>query len=169
MVWPKGRRRTEPIYNRGKGKCVAWLHEHANYDGPDCLIWPFSTARGYGNLGFNGELCYAHNIMCEIVHGPAPTPAHQAAHSCGRGHLACVHPKHISWKTPSENQLDKRTHGTSYRGGRRRKLTSFDADAIRLLKGKMTHDEMAAIFKVSRRNIGAILDGRSWVQNKKSA
>jgi hypothetical protein len=34
------------------------------------------------------------------------------------------------------------------------------------MRGRATHDEMAAWFEISRRNIGAILDGRSWPEKR---
>jgi hypothetical protein len=148
-----------------KFKTHKWLFEHQHYAGNDCLIWPYSRARGYGNMKFHDKITYAHTVMCELVHGPPPTPQHQAAHSCGAGTEACVNPRHLSWKTPSENQLDKRVHGGLYRGGRRKKLTIHEVRAIRAMRGRATHDEMAAWFEISRRNIGAILDGEAGQKN----
>lgn len=152
------------LAGKGKGAAVTWLREHASHQDDACLIWPFSIVRGYGNVGINGKIYYAHRYMCEMVNGPPPTPKHQAAHSCGCGHAGCVNPRHLSWKTPSENQLDKREHGTAYKEGRRNKLHPQDVIAIRTLKGVRTQDELAEMFGVSRRNIGAILDGRSWLK-----
>lgn len=148
--------------NKGKGKGIEWLRAHAAYDGDDCLIWPFSTARGYGHLGVDGKLVYAHTVMCELVNGPAPTPEHQAAHSCGRGHEACVSGKHLSWKTQSGNQLDRRVHGTKNEGnGWKPKLSWEQVQEIRALASTKTHDELAAQFNTSRRNIGSIINGKS--------
>lgn len=149
---------------KGEGKTIQWIREHANYPHNDwCLIWPFSTIRGYGNFTYMGEDFYAHAYICELVHGPAPSPEHQPAHSCGMGHEGCTNPRHLSWKKPSENQQDKRDHGTSMQLGRARfKLKPEDVAYLRALKGKKTHDELARIFGISRRNVGAILDGRSW-------
>jgi len=149
---------------KGDGLCIQWLKEHSSYPRQDwCLIWPFSTARGYGHFGHLGVSYYAHVYMCELVHGPAPTDRHQAAHSCGMGHESCVNPHHLSWKTPEENQQDKRLHGTAQKHGRLRfKLSMEEVAHIRALAGQKTHDELARLFGVSRRNIGAIIDGRSW-------
>jgi hypothetical protein len=148
--------------NLGKSKCRLWLLEHAAYDGDDCLIWPFNRCRGYGLFGHMGEMLYAHRFMCELVHGEAPSTTHHAAHTCGRGQDGCVNPKHLEWKTPSANQLDKRIHGGAYRGGRKRKLTVREVRVIRAMNGRATHDEMAQWFEISRRNVGAIVDGRTW-------
>jgi HNH endonuclease len=101
-------------YNKGKGKAYLWLKEHCSFDGDDCLTWPFSKhPTGYGCFGHLGKQRYAHRFMCELANGPAPADGLEAAHSCGKGHLSCVNPKHLSWKTPSENKLDQSRHGTN--------------------------------------------------------
>ena len=148
--------------SRGNGAAIRWLIEHKDYAGEGCLIWPFSRKRGYGQFVHEGENHYAHRYMCKLVNGPPPTDQHQSAHSCGRGEDACVHPLHVFWKTPSENQLDKRIHGTTNANGGRLKLTPEDVARIRSLKGQVTQDQMAKMFGVSRRNIGAVLQRRSW-------
>src|SRR3990167_5821208 len=94
-------------YNYGKGKAAAWLRAHADYHGDDCLIWPFARKQdGRGQIGYEGETYGAHEFMCILVNGPAPSPIHETAHSCGNGHGGCVNPKHLSWKTPTENHID---------------------------------------------------------------
>lgn len=85
---------------RGEGKTIKWLRAHTDYSHDWCLIWPFvSKLHGYGQFGYLGKNYYAHRFMCELAHGPAPSPLHEAAHSCGRGHEGCVNPQHLSWKT----------------------------------------------------------------------
>lgn len=141
-------------------KTHKWISMHVDFRRDECLPWPYSRARGYGNLKYENRITYAHVVMCEQVNGSAPSSEHQAAHSCGN--TWCVNPKHISWKTPSENQLDKRTHGTTPKEPGKYKLTPEDVARIRSLQGEMTHDNLAEMFGVSRRNIGAILQRRSW-------
>lgn len=157
-----GQRPAAAGWNKGKGKARRWLADHVGYPHDYCLIWPFSLTRGYGRFVYYGTGYYAHRFMCELVHGPAPTLEHQAAHSCGRGAEGCVNPHHLSWKTPSGNQLDKRDHGTACNKDYRYKLTPDQVLEIRSLKGIMTQDELAVKFGVGRQNIGAILTGRSW-------
>jgi hypothetical protein len=153
---------------RGQGKAVKWLWGHIDYNGLDCLIWPFARFHtGYGNFGHLGKHYSAHRFMCALVHGPAPSALHVAAHSCGRGQHGCVHPRHVSWKTRSENELDKREHGTSKwresaRNGKRYKLTREQVLEIRELEGKRSAAELEKQFGVTRSNIRSIWKRESW-------
>lgn len=102
--------------NTSRGAPLRWLRSRVGYVGSGCLTWPFALHRdGYGNLKFDGSTIGAHRLMCEFVHGPAPTGNHQAAHSCGNGHLGCVNPRHLRWATPAENANDKAVHAAQRR------------------------------------------------------
>ena len=148
--------------NKGKGRGIQWLRANAGHKGEECLIWPFSKARGYGQFGHLGRVLRAHKFMCELVNGRAPSPKHEAAHSCGKGHLACVHPQHLSWKTPTENQRDRRKHGTQ---GNQRGKNVLNADQvadIRAMGLHRTQQEIADDYGVTRENIGRILRRKNW-------
>lgn len=137
-----------------------WLEMHLEHqDREFCLIWPFARAQnGYGVAGRAGYI-RPHRIMCEHRHGPPPSPAHQAAHSCDRGHHACVNPWHLDWKTPSENQCDR------FRGQppkKREKLTPEQVDEIRLMKSRERTVDTAARFGVTEANIRQIQAGKIW-------
>lgn len=148
---------------KGEGKAYQWLLDHLSYDADYCLIWPFyRNPNGYGQMGHNGQSYWAHRFMCELAHGPAPSPDHEVAHSCGNGAGGCAHPKHLSWKTKSENLLDCREHGTQSRvrkGSAR--LTDSQVEQIRDLKGKKTQAEIAFTFGVSEPTVRDIFLGRS--------
>lgn len=105
----------------------------------------------------------AHRFMCEQKHGPAPDDTCHAAHSCGN--RRCVNPNHLSWKTQSANQLDRRTHGTNNKT--RRKITQRQADQIKALKGIETGIETAARYGVTESNVRQIQDGKTWANNGK--
>lgn len=94
------------------GEPLAYVHETViSYRGDDCLIWPFSkNTEGYAHVKSGGNLVLVHRISCVAAHGSPPSTSHQAAHSCGNGHLGCVNPKHLRWATPKENCADKRMH-----------------------------------------------------------
>lgn len=151
--------------NKGKGKGIAFLRAHmADDDGP-CLIWPMfrDQVNGDGVVGHNGRMYKAHRLMCILAHGEPPSPTHQSAHSCGNRSDGCVHPKHVSWKTPSENMLDTVIHGTAKKAGApRAKLTPAAAAEIRALAGTMSHVELGKRFGVHRTCVGKVLRGELW-------
>lgn len=122
--WHRHRRLGDPL---GGGKMRAPVGEPLRYlrevvlafDGDECLIWPYArTSSGYGNLGIEDGNAVVSRLVCERVYGPPPTPDHEAAHSCGRGHEGCVTQNHLSWKTATENQADRVAHGTVNSGQR---------------------------------------------------
>ena len=145
---------------------LEWMQFHVNHKGKRCLVWPFSVNwNGYGHLrppGL-GKTVYAHRYMCELVHGPAPTETHQASHSCGNGRGGCVNPKHLGWKTPSDNMMDRRAHGTSKRTKRWSQRTSLNQDQvaeIKALKGKMNQREIAEKFGISYQHVSFVQQGK---------
>lgn len=142
-----------------------WLKERASSAGEECLFWPFGRNwNGYGHLKPHGQrTAYAHRVMCELAHGEAPSPIHVAAHSCGRGSAGCVNPNHLSWKTPRENQLDRRAHGTDRRhvwwnnkGG----VPPEHIAQIQALKGKKNQREIASMFGISYQHVSLIQQGK---------
>lgn len=136
-----------------------------SYTGKDCLTWPYGTnSDGYGQTKADKKRILVHRYVCELVHGAPPTPKHEAAHNCGNGHLGCVNPNHVEWKTRTENEADKRIHGTRVRGERqgRSKLTEQQVREILALRGKATQADVASKYGVSRRHVGAIQSGAKW-------
>lgn len=141
-----------PIF---KKTATAWLKEHVDHAGDDCLTWPFArTLGGAGSVsgravGRKGNLS-ASRAMCILAHGEPPTPKHVAAHSCGKGHEACVNPRHLRWATMKENAADTLLHGTRpvLVGARSNRLTKLQVRAVRLLDGQLSPEEMARAFRV---------------------
>jgi hypothetical protein len=146
-------------HHLGKGKCIRWIREHQNYAGDDCLIWPYNKCFGYGIFGYNGQKgIYVHRFMCELANGPPPTPKHQAAHTCGKGHDGCANPRHLVWKTASENQLDRRRHGTHVLNpdGQKGRLTEQQRQEIREIGDRMKLFDIADRYGISTRHVRRI-------------
>lgn len=138
---------------RRSGKGYKWLLEHVDYDGEGCLTWPFRVNPFWGRaqFGVDGKLEWAHRYMCKLVHGEPPPGKPYAAHECGNGHLACVHPKHVFWKSSSENAFDRRLHGRPEGGkGRRAHLTPEQIAEIQSSRGRVAQFALANKFGVSR-------------------
>jgi hypothetical protein len=135
------------------------------YQGDECLTWPYQrNNQGRGVLGINGRSQIVSRLVCIQRHGPPPSRKHQAAHDCGKGHLACVTPNHINWKTAKQNQADHIAHGTSNRGERHglSKLSQDDVRAILGLKGLKKQYEIAETYGVSKSLISRIHRGLNW-------
>lgn len=151
-----------------KGECSQWINEVAltHEDRDACLKWPYSTdGAGYGKVVLDGRLQRVSRIVCEAIHGPPPTPDHEAAHSCGKGHEACCNQWHLGWKTPVENNADKIEHDTHKRGERHPmvKLGEPDIHEIRrLADGGMKQSEIAKMFGMSAGAICMIVARKRW-------
>lgn len=136
-----------------------WIMANVSHQGDDCLLWPFCVSTpGYGQFMHEKKHYLAHRYMCRLVNGDPPTPRAQAAHSCGN--RRCCNPKHLSWKSPAGNQLDRTAHGT--RTKKIRKLNIRQAQQIRALKGVETSVETAARYGVTESNVRLIQDGKTW-------
>jgi hypothetical protein len=120
LHYQRNRKYGDPLAGQtNKGALERFLSEHVAHSGDECLPWPFGTkGNGYGHIRFHGVSMTANKAMCILAHGAAPSPQHEAAHSCGNGHLGCVNPRHLRWATRLENVHDAMRDGTSSRGER---------------------------------------------------
>lgn len=150
-----------------RGEAVAWIKSHVDYDADECLIWPFYRRdTGYAATvwpeGMHGPQILATRYMCDLVKGPPPTPQHEAAHSCGMGHLGCIHPKHLGWSTRQENVDDKIAHGTMP-VGEKNPAAKLDADKVRFIRrSTATLDELSDKLGVSRGTVWDARVGKTW-------
>lgn len=142
---------------------LPWLQDRINWDSDECLIWPFSRNKaGYGQVHFAGKQANAHRAMCILAHGAPPFDRAEAAHNCGHGHLGCVNPRHLEWKTASANNLDKLRHGTMRRGDNHpnMKLSYEDVQAIRILSKGIHRNLIARVYDVSPITVWGIVTNR---------
>lgn len=147
------------------GALLRWLQDHVSYEGDECLDWPFTKSpNGYGMASFNGVRSNASRVMCFLAHGEPPTPKHEAAHSCGKGHEGCTNPRHLSWKTSAENSADAVAHGTWKHGEMdpRAKLTEGDVRMIRSMSASRTQSEIADMFGVDQGHVSNIIKRKAW-------
>jgi hypothetical protein len=163
--WLRWNRHGDPLAGRPPigtkiGEPKQFIESAISYESNDCLIWPYCRVRGYAVIG---KRLVSH-IVCELTKGPRPTPKHEAAHSCGNGHLGCITPSHLRWATHAENCADKIAHGTNNDGERHSmaKLTEKDVAEIRILSGAIKQRDLASIFGVSQAQIWRIIHHRSW-------
>lgn len=149
----------------GKGEAVDWLRSHVFHGGDECLTWPFSSknTQGYGVTSFEGRMQNASAVMCHLAHGEKPTQGHEAAHSCGNGHLGCVNPRHLRWATRSENHADKHGHGTMPKGQSHPFAKLTDAQVAEIRKSTDGMTAIAAKFGISRGYVWELQKGKKRV------
>lgn len=137
-----------------------------------------------GKFGHRGLVLYehgkkptkqwVHRLVCAAFHGEQPKQGMHAAHI--NGVSDDNRPVNIRWASPSENELDKKCHGTDNSGSRNGMavLTEEDATQIilhaqrlprssggrRIKKGAIS--EVTARFGVSASCVRDILAGRRW-------
>lgn len=147
-------------------KRVAFFRDNVlGYTGNECLIWPFDrNNKGYARLTIDGVRLLLHRHICRLKNGEPPEPKYDAAHSCGNGHLGCVNPRHLLWKTRKENEADKILHGTSNRGERcgNAKLKRSDVDRIISLKGVKSQRDIANEYGIHQVTVSKIHRGERW-------
>lgn len=147
------------------GAPAAWIEAHRDFAGDECLRWPFAhDGHGYGVVRVLGRNVRVSRIMCEAAHGPPPSPKHQAAHNCGKGHEGCVNPRHLRWDTHSGNQADRLIHGTHNRGERHplSRLTEEDVRAIRRLAGAESASAVGKRFSIHPTHVRDIQRRKAW-------
>lgn len=147
-----------------RGEPLKYLHEvvFAYDNASDCLPWPYARSEGYGQVWICGVKTWVHRLMCERQNGPAPSPRHDAAHLCGKGHEGCVNGRHLKWKTRKGNHADKLEHGTHNRGENHNlvKVTEAAVREMRAFNGVLR--VMAEKHVVSRTTVCDIRHRRTW-------
>lgn len=141
------------------GAGLEFIQAHAlQHTADECLLWPYGRgSNGYGYVHYQGKKHNVSRLVCQMAHGTPPTPKHEAAHSCGNGHMGCVAANHVRWATRHENNADKQRHGAAAK-----KLTVKDVRSIRRLADTAPKREIAARFGVSREMVYLVIKRKSW-------
>lgn len=147
-----------------KGAVTAHYWTHLMLAVPECKLWPYATARGYGVITLDGRQREVHHLACIAWHGPRPTGM-QAAH--GPCHTTlCWNGAHVSWEPPSINSAHRRRDGTAHWGALVNGAKLTDEIVLEIRKrwnlGGITHTELARQYAVSRPSISNILAGKVW-------
>lgn len=107
----KHRKHKRIPFSSKPGLPLFWLKTFRNYEGNECITFPFGTAtnpRGvvqYGEAKLN-----ACHLMCRLVNKAPPAGKGMALHKCGNGHNGCVNPNHLYWGNSSDNAQDAQRH-----------------------------------------------------------
>jgi hypothetical protein len=163
--WQKHKGRPLTLLAYRRNVILPWIEAHVEHRGDDCLILPFKRkSNGYGQVKFNGKNISAHRHMCKLAHGAPPTETHEAAHSCGNGHLGCVNPRHLRWATSAENKADMVAHGTRRQGEAIpwAKMTEGSVRAIRELRHTCSEATVSRLFGITPAHVNKIVRHAIW-------
>lgn len=142
-----------------------------------CPRWPFTRdKRGYARINHSGHRArLVHQVVCEIVHGPRPSPSYEVAHSCGKGAEGCFGASCLSWKLHIENVRDAVAHGTWNHGEKVNfaKLTEAQARAVLAVKPttqqRRQAGRLAANLGVATETVLNIWQGKTWAWLSRSS
>ena len=140
----------------------------------DCWNWTATKSRdGYGHIHTDRlHAEKAHRVSYRLHFGEIPSGM-AVMHRCDNP--SCVNPSHLELGTLAENNADRNAKGRQAAGERlslvkrgerhgAAKLSEHDVVAIRerFAAGRVSQDELALEYGVSRTNISAIIVRRSW-------
>ena len=122
-----------------------------------CWIWTGAKSDcGYGLLGVDGSMCYAHRLMWEHTNGPIPDKMF-VCHDCPEGdNPACVNPEHLKLGTHQDNMDDMKNKGR----GAKIKLSPETVEKILEMHNGIRYYTLSEIAKtcgVSRRKVEATI------------
>lgn len=116
----------------------------------------YFRVRMRGECGFEHAIP-VHKIVLEAFVGPRPSPRHHGAHLDGdssNNDLA-----NLAWKTPEENEADKKVHGT-HRNGPPTPLTPQAVRSIRMRVDRgESYSSIAKRFGLHRHSVSRIARG----------
>jgi hypothetical protein len=132
-------------------KLVVQLGAGLACDGCVAHGWGRTSHRdGYLMVTVDGRRRTASSVICELVNGPPPSPAHIARHLCGWSE--CIVGSHLGWGLPQDNARDRVEHGhtrtRAHVKPRVRKVIGAMAAT-----GLIPHRDLAAQVGVSERTI----------------
>lgn len=119
-------------------------------------------------LGANGQQFYSggiHRLILLAFVGPPPEGDYQAAHEDGNPSNNC--PENLSWKTPKENQADRKRHGTFVHAlgeDANHKLTENQIRSIRerYASGTVTQKQLAKEYGIHQVTVSEIVLRKIW-------
>lgn len=125
-----------------------------------CLIWPYSTVDGYGNVIIKKKRFYAHRISYVLAYGDTDL---FVCHSCDV--RRCFRPSHLFAGTQAQNLADMVKKGRSLIGERNHatKLSRADIGSIREMAASgIPQSEIGERFKTTQTNVGCIVRRVTW-------
>jgi HNH endonuclease len=127
--------------------------------------WPWAgrlTNKGYGQLGFNRKMQFAHRVAYELANGKPVPPDLDCMHTCDNP--CCVNPAHLRAATTLENMQDARKKGRIVVGSRARN-SRLNEDLVGFIRAMRMADlsfgNLGELVGVHSNTIAAVIWGIS--------
>ncbi len=101
-----------------------------------------------------------HRLVAIVFLGSPPSALHQVAH--GDGDKTNNHYYNLRWATRSENEKDKRCHGTDNRGSKHPLSKLTEVEAKEIIKSDLPRKDLSLKYKVSGSTITGIRQRKHW-------
>lgn len=127
-----------------------------------CWLWTdHPHTKGYGTIGVNGRLKFAHRVSYELARGPIPAGM-LVCHTCDT--RLCVRPDHLFLGTAADNMRDAMLKKRLAWGERARgaKLTADDVARIKVEAEGASKQDIQTRYGISRSHLNAVLRGAFW-------
>ena len=129
-----------------------------------CVEWPYGTDMdGYGQFKNGGQ-----NVRCGrqslTMRTPPPSSKYHAAHGPCHNPL-CMNYRHLTWKTSSENQIDRERDGTGNKGERHGRALVGESDVIEMRRRHAGGESIASLgrrFGLARSSAASAIHRRTW-------
>ncbi len=149
----------------GRQLAIEFVHQAVASSTDECIIWPYSKNKGYGQVMQNRRPIGAHRLVLILHSGQPSDPKMEAAHAPGICHnRACVNPRHLRWATHAENMADTIIDDTA-RHGERAHNAKLTEDDIRFIRNStLPGPELGAMFGVEQSGIARIRRRETWTR-----
>jgi len=139
--------------------------------GPGCWEWIGTRRReGYGLFYVDKRQVRAHRHSWEMENGPIPDGL-SVLHECD--HPWCVRPSHLRLGSQRDNMADMDNRGRRWspftgqvQSGEQNRNAKLTRDQVAHIRGMAAaghyHDDIAAVYGVTRANVAQIARGHSW-------
>lgn len=150
-----------------RGEAEKWLRANVNFQGADCLEWPFGRSKaGYGALSIGGHEAPASRHMAQLIYGHLPRST-QVRHTCDNP--PCCNPNHLVLGTALQNHIDSvernRHVPPPWKPGSKNGAAKLTDDEVFQIRKRLEHEtgrKLAQEYGISEAQVSRIKLGKSW-------
>jgi predicted XRE-type DNA-binding protein len=131
----------------------------------ECWLWTSCIRNNYGNFSVKNKTLRPHRIIYELTYDKIPDGMF-VCHKCDIP--LCCNPKHLFLGTHTDNMQDMVKKGRlPSQIGEKSHTAKLSEESVRKIRelhktGNYYQRQIAAMFKISRQRVSAIITGKCW-------